>query len=73
MGRKARGRHGRGAGLLALPLLGAMSLPFLGDDIFVLIAAEMVYWRLGFAPDDGGVLLGGASAGKRRCWGPPRC
>ena len=47
MGRKARGRHGRGGGLLALPLLGAMSLPFLGDDIFVLIAAELDARMLG--------------------------
>ena len=46
MGRKARGRHG-GAGLLALALLGAMSLPFLGDDIFVLIAAELDACMLG--------------------------
>ena len=46
MGRKARGRH-RGAGLLALALLGAMSLPFLGDDIFVLIAAELDARMLG--------------------------
>ena len=51
MGRKARGRHG-GAGLFALALLGAMSLPFLGDDIFVLIAAELdacILGRLGCA------------------------
>ena len=46
MGRKARGRHG-GAGLFALALLGAMSLPFLGDDIFVLIAAELDACMLG--------------------------
>jgi len=40
------GRHW-GAGLLALALLGAMSLAFLGDDIFVLIAAELDARMLG--------------------------
>ena len=47
MGRKGEGAPPGGAGLLALALLGAMSLPFLGDDIFVLIAAELDACMLG--------------------------
>ena len=46
-GAKGEGAPRRGAGLLALALLGAMSLPFLGDGIFVLIAAELDACMLG--------------------------